>query len=164
LCEAFRLLHARNPSEYHLIITGEGLQRASVERLHTETGAVTWLPYLNGHAELLRLYHAADMFVHPGVRETFGLVTLEAQACALPVVGFRGTAMDRIVCHEQSFWAGEHTPAALADAITKAFAHDLPAMGAAAREKVSAQFAWSRVFARQFEIYRDVIAAKERLI
>ena len=164
LCEAFRLLHARKPGEYHLIITGEGLQRASVERLRAETGAVTWLPYLNGHAELLRLYHAADLFVHPGVRETFGLVTLEAQACALPVVGFRGTAMDRIVCHDQSFWAGEHTPAALADAITKAFTCELPAMGAAAREKVSAQFAWSRVFTRQYEIYREVIANSSRCV
>lgn len=164
LCDAFRLLHARRPGEFHLVITGEGLQRTSVERLRAETGAVTWQPYLSGHAELLRLYHAADLFVHPGVRETFGLVTLEAQACALPVVGFRGTAMDRIVCHDQSFWAGEHTPAALADAITKAFAHDLPAMGAAAREKVSAQFVWSRVFARQFAIYREVIAATPRCV
>lgn len=164
LCEAFRLLHARKPGEFHLIITGEGLQRASVERLRTETGAVTWLPYLNGHAELLRLYHAADLFVHPGVRETFGLVTLEAQACALPVVGFRGTGMDRIVCHEQAFWAEEHIPAALADAIAKAFTHDLSAMGAKAREKVSAQFAWSRVFARQFAIYREVIANSPRCV
>ena len=72
--------------------------------------------------------------------------------------------MDRIVCHDPSFWASEHTSAALAAAIAKAFAHDLPAMGAAAREKVSAQFAWSRVFARQFEIYREVIAVKEPLI
>lgn len=164
LCEAFRLLHARKPGEFHLIITGEGLQRSSVERLRAETGAVTWLPYLSGHAELLRLYHAADLFIHPGVRETFGLVTLEAQACALPVVGFRGTAMDRIVCHDQSFWAAAHTPTALADAIAKAFTCDLPATGAKAREKVSAQFAWSRVFARQFEIYRDVIAAMPRCV
>jgi alpha-1,6-mannosyltransferase len=164
LCDAFRLLHARKPSEFYLIITGEGLQRTSVERLRAETGAVTWLPYLSGHVELLRLYHAADLFVHPGVRETFGLVTLETQACALPVVGFRGTAMDRIVCHDQSFWAGEHTPAALVDAIARAFTNDLPAMGAAAREKVSAQFAWSRVFARQFEIYRDLIANSSRCV
>ena len=60
LCEAFRLLHARRPGEFHLLITGEGLQRSSVERLCAETSAVTWLPHLNGHADLLRLYHSAD--------------------------------------------------------------------------------------------------------
>lgn len=152
LCDAFRRLRG-----FHLVITGEGLQRDAVERLRDETGAVTWLPFLDSHEELLRLFHAADLFVHPGVQETFGLVTLEAQACGLPVVGICGTAMDRIVRHTQDFWAREESAAALASAIESAFLHDLPALGRAAREAVIAEFAWGAVMARLFDVYRDVI-------
>ena len=152
LCDAFRQLDG-----YHLIISGEGLQREAVERLRKESGAVTWLPFLDRHQDLLRLFHAADVFVHPGVQETFGLVTLEAQACGLPVVGIFGTPMDRIVRHTQDFWAREASATALAGAVKAAFLHDLPALGAAAREAVVAQFAWPAVMARLFDIYREVI-------
>jgi alpha-1,6-mannosyltransferase len=157
LCEAFALLAERHPGGYHLLITGEGIQRKAVEKVREQTGAVTWLPFISGHAELLRLYHAADLFVHPGVQETFGLVTLEAQACGLPVVGIRGTPMDRIVCHEQSFWAGENSPAALAEAIHAAFGHDLGMLGAHARRAVEERFAWGSVLERQFDLYREVM-------
>lgn len=157
LCEAFRLLHQQTPGEFHLLITGEGLQQKAVEQVRDQTGAVTWLPYISGHAELLKLYHAADLFVHPGVQETFGLVTLESQACGLPVVGIRGTDMDRIVCHDQSFWAAENTAESLASGIRTAFSHDLRAMGAGARKTVTERFAWKAVLDRQFDLYREVI-------
>jgi alpha-1,6-mannosyltransferase len=156
LCDAFARLRAAGSSA-HLVVTGEGLQRGLVERLAADTRAVTFLPFATGHADLLRLYHAADLFVHPGVQETFGLVTAEAQACGLPVVGFRGTAMDRVVCHSQSFWAGERTAESLADAIGAALALDLPALGDEGRRGVEARFSWENVFARQFDVYAGVM-------
>ena len=157
LCEAFRILASQNPGEYHLLITGEGMQRKLVEELRNDTGAVTWSPFLSDADDLLAFYHTADLFVHPGVKETFGLVTLEAQACGLPVVGIRGTAMDRIVCHDQSFWAPLNTPEALACAVARAFEYDLPTMGAAAHQQVANRFAWPEVLARLFDLYREVI-------
>jgi glycosyltransferase involved in cell wall biosynthesis len=38
--------------------------------------------------EMHRYYSACDLFVFPGIRESLGLVFLEAQACGLPVVAF----------------------------------------------------------------------------
>jgi alpha-1,6-mannosyltransferase len=157
LCAAFALLARQHPGTYHLLITGEGTQRKAVEKVRAQTGAVTWLPFISGHAELLRLYHAADLFVHPGVQETFGLVTLEAQACGLPLVGIRGTPMDRIVCHDQSFWAAENSAEALAEAIHSAFSHNLGKLGTQARAAVEEHFAWGSVLERQFDLYREVI-------
>lgn len=157
LSDAVRLLMKRSPGQYHLVITGEGLQADHVERLRSDTGAVTWLRFLSDSGHLLRLYHAADILVHPGVKETFGLVTLEAQACGVPVVGIRGTPMDRIVCHDQSFWAPVNSAESLADAITAAFDHDLPALGAAGRAIVAARFSWPQVLTRLFDVYREVI-------
>jgi alpha-1,6-mannosyltransferase len=144
-CDAFRRL---DHGKYHLLIAD----------LVADTQAVTWLPFLDQHADLLRLFHAADLFVHPGVQETFGLVTLEAQACGLPVVGILGTAMDRIIRHTQEFWAGAETADNLANAIDAAFSFDLAALGEKAGRAVVAGFSWETVMNRQFDIYREVIA------
>jgi alpha-1,6-mannosyltransferase len=159
LCDACRRISSEG---FHLLITGEGLQRDAVQRLCDDTNSVTWLPFLDDHADLLRLFHAADLFVHPGVQETFGLVTLEAQACGLPVVGIQGTAMDRIVAHTQEFWASEATPDALAGAILRAFDFPLQKLGEAARQSILDRFTWSAVIARQLAIYREVIDEMNR--
>ena len=58
---------------------------------------MTWRQYCTDSEELARLYRAADLLVHPGVQETFGLTALESQACGTPVVGIRGSYMDRII-------------------------------------------------------------------
>ena len=157
LCAAMLELHRREPGRVHLVVAGEGLQQSTVEKARRATGSITWFPFLNEHARLLELYHAADLFVHPGVKETFGLVTAEAQACGLPMVGIRGTAMDRVVGHEQSFWANENTGAALAGAIESAFTRDLATLGRVAQAATLRHFAWSKVFARQFDLYREVV-------
>lgn len=157
LCTAMSELARRAPGKYHLIIAGEGIQRPAVEQVLRDTRSVTWLPFQTEHARLLDLYHAADLFVHPGVKETFGLVSAEAQACGLPVVGIRGTAMDRVISHDLSFWANENTPRALADAMESAFQHDLPALGKSAHDATVARFSWEKVFTRQFDLYRKVI-------
>jgi alpha-1,6-mannosyltransferase len=155
LCKAFDLLASQHT--YHLVIIGEGMQRRLVERLAEKTGSVTWLPFLSDHKQLLAYYQAADLFVHPGLKETFGLVTIEAQACGLPIVGFTDTAMNRIICHEQDFWATERTPSALAASIHAAFERDLSTLGSKARREVVVRFDWATVFARQFDLYHKVI-------
>jgi alpha-1,6-mannosyltransferase len=157
LCEAFAQLTAIHPEQYHLIMAGEGTQLPAVLRTRDATKAVSCFPFQSDHARLLDLYHSADLFVHPGVKETFGLVAAEAQACGLPVVGFRGTSMDRVICHDLSFWAGEQTPVALAEAIHRAFDHDLDQLGLAAQEAVARRFSWDKVFSRQFDLYRKVV-------
>jgi alpha-1,6-mannosyltransferase len=99
--------------------------------------------------------------VHPGVQETFGLVALESQACGTPVVGIRGSYMDRIIHSDQTFWAPENSGEALAQAILDACATDLPASGAEAGRQVARQYSWTHVFDRLFAIYREVAKNKD---
>ena len=47
---------------------------------------LTALPKTESAYELAEVYSAADVFVHPGVEETFGMTVVEAQACGTPVV------------------------------------------------------------------------------
>ncbi len=109
LFAAFELLTERDPQRYHLLVVGDGLQRAELRRLQERTGSVTWRQYCTDSEELARLYRAADLFVHPGVQETFGLTALESQACGTPVVGIRGSYMDRIIFGSQEHWARENS-------------------------------------------------------
>ncbi len=117
-----------------------------------------WFPYCACPADLARYYRAADLFVHPSVQETFGLVALESQACGTPVVGIRGSYMDKIICHDQESWARENSAEALADAITHSAAKKLSRVGRKAAETASSLYSWLRVFEELFCIYREVRA------
>ncbi len=158
LFAAFALLTKAHPGKFHLLAVGDGGQRRAIQALQKKTGAVTWQSYCAEPAELARRYRAADLFVHPGVQETFGLVTLESQACGTPVVGIRGSYMDRIVFSDLGHWAAENSPASLADAILRMSREDLRGIGARSSASVIARYSWDRVFERLFGVYREVIA------
>jgi alpha-1,6-mannosyltransferase len=107
---------------------------------------------------LARLYRAADLLVHPGVQETFGLTSLESQACGTPVVGIRGSYMDRIIFGSQDYWATENSALALATAIAAAADRELRGIGLAAADHVRQRYAWPIVFEKLFHLYHEVVA------
>lgn len=158
LFQAFELLQNRRAGEFHLLVIGDGPQRSQLEKLRERTGNISWLQYCTDSADLARYYRAADLFVHPGVQETFGLVALESQACGTPVAGIRGSYMDRIIFHEQESWARENSPEALADAIEGLSAKKLSILGGSAAQLASELHSWPRVFEQLFCIYREVCA------
>jgi alpha-1,6-mannosyltransferase len=158
LFRAFEILHRRRPSEFHLLVIGDGAQRSQLGKLQKRTKNVSWIRYCAEPRELARYYRAADLFVHPGVQETFGLVALESQACGTPVVGIRGSAMDDLIFHDQKNWAQENSVEALADAIEQMSEKDLPGLGKEAAERAARSHAWPRIFERLFCIYREVCA------
>ncbi len=157
LFDAFELLHRQQPGRFHLFATGDGGQRGHLQDLQAATGAVTWLSYCADPLQLARYYRAADLFVHPGVQETFGLVALESQACGTPVVGIAGSYMDRIIFNSQQDWALENSGPALAQAIQEAADANLATTGRATSLKVRSLYSWTTVFDRLFAIYRNVV-------
>ena len=161
LFAAFRELARAFPERFHLLIIGDGLQRAELLNLQSSISnpqsPITHLPYCDSAPQLAAHYRAADLFVHPGVQETFGLVTLEAQACGTPVIGIHGSYMDRIIHSDQTLWARENSPAALAAAIEETSREDLKHSGAAVSQLVAAQYSWAQIFTRLFDLYREVL-------
>jgi alpha-1,6-mannosyltransferase len=156
LFDAFTIVADRT-DEFAFLVIGNGPQRQQLRRLEAKTRSVKWIEYCTDPAELARYYRAADLFVHPGTQETFGLVALESQACGTPVVGIRGSRLDGIILHDQEGWADDDSAAALADAIEQFNRRDLRVLGEVAA-KGAAQYAWPRVFERLFCIYREVCA------
>lgn len=162
LFAAFHELTQRSRARFHLLVIGDGPHRDALQRLQSLAANVTWRAYCHDSAELARYYRAADLFVHPGVQETFGFVALESQACGTPVVGISGSYMDRIIFHDQGSWARENSPSALADAIEQAAARQLGSLGESAAAEAARLHAWPHVFERLFCIYREVCAKYRR--
>jgi alpha-1,6-mannosyltransferase len=156
LFQAFDLLHSEAPGRFHLFVVGDGHYRDDLIELQKETGAVTWLRYSSDQSMLAKIYRAADLFVHPGVQETFGLVALESQACGTPVVGIRGSYMDRIIFADQSHWAKENSPESLSAAIRTMSETDLEAAGIEASRRVIQRYPWPMVFERMFDVYEQI--------
>ncbi len=157
LLKTFEMLHAREPDRYSFIVVGDGTHREAVDLLKEKTSSFYWEPYCSDSERLADFYRLADCFVHPGVHETFGLVALESQACACPVAGIRGSYMDANIFGGLEHWADENSPEALAGAIEEILNQGASALGAEACRHVQERFSWESVFARQNEIYRDLI-------
>ena len=153
LLAAFEALNDRHPNTYHLVIVGDGPLRRVLPATRHRTGALTWRSYIQENGKLAEYYHAADLFIHPGVCETFGLVVLEAQACGLPCVGVRGSFMDANIMVGLDQWATKNDPNDIADAIERYEHQDLAALGAEASRLVHARFSWDKVFTRQWALY-----------
>ncbi|PZR77229.1 MAG: glycosyltransferase family 1 protein [Chthoniobacterales bacterium] len=162
LFKSFQILAQRQPQGFQLLVIGDGPQREQLRRLQAQTQSVNWIQYCTDALELAQFYRAADLFVHPGIQETFGLVALESQACGTPVVGIRGSRLDRIILHDQESWADANTPEALADAIEQFSRRDLKGLGEIAANAAARDHGWPNVFERLFCIYREVCANYRR--
>ena len=81
-----------------LVIAGDGKEKDKLKQL-----ADTHLPdrarFVGriARSEMHRYYSAGDVFVFPGIRESLGMVFLEAQACGLPVVAFENAGVPEAV-------------------------------------------------------------------
>ena len=156
LLKAFELLHQKD-SSYWLMVVGDGPLRRHLPGFRERTGALVWKSYIDQPEELLRYYRTCDLFVHPGVCETFGLVTLEAQSAGTPVVGIRGSNMDSQVMGGLEFWARENTPSALAMAIERMGLEDRSLLGKKVSERVQQDYGWRTVFDRLWVHYHESI-------
>lgn len=158
LFNAFEILNKRKPNAFHLLVIGEGPQRKQLRQLQERHENISWIRYCAEPCELARYYRAADLFVHPGVQETFGLVAVESQACATPIVGIRASSLEDVIFHDRSGWARENSPESLAEAIETFSAKDLSMFGSKAAAVAAKKHAWPRVFDRLLCIYREVCA------
>jgi glycosyltransferase involved in cell wall biosynthesis len=89
---------ARQSLNFRLVIVGDGREREKLQRLADEqaTGRVVFVGKIP-RADMYRFYSAADLFVFPGIRESLGMVYLEAQSCGLPVVAFKNAGVPEAV-------------------------------------------------------------------
>ncbi len=102
----------------HLIIMGDGEKKARIKKASETRKDVTLLPFCQNPDRLADYYSAADLFVNPGTWETFGLVSVEAQACGTRVLAVKDGGMDETVEGETPLiMASNEDPAHLTQAV-----------------------------------------------
>jgi alpha-1,6-mannosyltransferase len=152
LLRAWMKIGQRRKEPWAGVMVGDGQMTEVVEAFTRHHANVRRVPFVKNPEDLADWYRAADLLIHPGRWETFGLVLLEAQACGCPVVGFRGGAMDEQAADLDS-WSQERGSDGLAEAVVRRTARLSGLDRQQAADFVAARFSWERTFRRQLEVY-----------
>jgi Glycosyltransferase len=124
---------------YYLVLVGAGAGLPAEDR-------VISLPYEANPKVVARIIASCDAFVHANDKEPFGLIVLEAMACGRAVVGVNAGGVAETVNNTVGQLAKSAKPDQYAQAVEALFERDVEAVGAAARDYVVENYAWSRVF------------------
>jgi len=146
LLQAFALLGAR----YHLLLVGPGMPKVSQANVTVRSR------YVRGTA-LSRLLASADVFVHAGDCETFGLVVLEAMASGTPVVVSRRGALPELVSPEAGVVAAAPQARPMAEAVRALFEADHAAMRQRARCWVQTRWDWAIQMEQLRQTYEQLV-------
>jgi starch synthase len=150
--------------------------RRRVAELQARRGGVFWVEQMLPRPQVVQLLSHARVFVCPSVYEPFGLINVEAMACAVPVVASATGGIPEIVVDgETGYLVPFETSgdAFLSPRHPERFAEELaarinmllvdPALarryGRAGRGRVLEQFSWSRIAQDTARLYADLIAA-----
>jgi len=114
------------------------------------------LPFVADTEELATALASADVFVHAGDQETFGLSVLEAMACGTPVVARRAEGLAELVDSTVGIGVESGSATAFAEAIDALFLNDRAALRQAARTRAEAND-WERVLPMLLTQYRSLL-------
>jgi len=131
---------------YVLVLIGSGPATPHV------SSRVRVLPYQRSEFLLAGALAAADVFVHAGDQETFGLALLEAMACGTPVVARSASGLAELLTPDATVGVRSGTATAFAEAVRSLERRDMDAMRAAARRR-ALHYDANRVFGRLFSRY-----------
>lgn len=143
-----------------LLLVGDGVQRLEAQAAADRLGVRDDVRFLGTQDNIVPILSAADLFLLPSEKESFGLGALEAMACQVPVIASQAGGLPEVVVHgETGFLAPMGDVEAMA-----AYALDvlsdgnrLKAMGEAARRRVEDSFDSERIVPQYESFYREIL-------
>lgn len=119
---------ARLDTRCHLVLAGEGSERANLEALAKVWGMADRVTFLGQVNRPERLYPAFDLFCLPSRAEGFPRSLIEAQACGIPVVATDVGGSREAVCPQTGRLVPSENEDELAAAITETLAFGPPSL------------------------------------
>ena len=140
--------------ELQVAAVGDGDDRRWLEDLADESGVRRHVHFLSGlsYAELAACYGHCDIFALPSRGEGFGLVYLEAMACAKPVIGGAHGGAPEVILDGKTGYLVEHGDAAQLATALETLLEDpklREEMGRRGKQRVEDEFRFS-VFRKSF--------------
>lgn len=89
--------------KFHLVIAGTGKMETQLKALAERQmpGQVIFAGKI-ARKKMDQFYSSGDVFAFPGIRESLGMVYLEAQSCGLPVVAFKNGGIPEVVADKKT--------------------------------------------------------------
>lgn len=112
-------------------------------------------------AQVCTLYHSADVFVLPSIREPYGTAYGEAMAAGLPVVGWRAGNLPHLATHEREGLILRPGDVEGLTAALRRLIDDEPyrrCLGQAARRRAATLPTWEQSASRLFGMLHDVVS------
>jgi phosphatidylinositol alpha 1,6-mannosyltransferase len=156
-------IHAFEPLGFahRVLVIGEGPARPWFEQ---QLPNAVFTGELTGD-HLGRALASADLFLNPSITEAFGNVTLEAMACALPVLAAEATGATNLVRNDISgVLVDGGSPEEFAEALA-AYARDpeLRRKHGEAGLAIAAKMDWDTINSAVIRAYKRAIVKRERL-
>ena len=151
----------RRKVKHRVLVIGEGPARPWFEQ-HLP-GAI-FVGHQEG-ADLARALASTDVLLNPSITEAFGNVTLEAMACALPVVAAEATGATNLVRDGVTGMLVDYSDIdGFADAL-EAYVRDpeLRRLHGEAGLEVAKTMDWDRINSEVLRVYQRALAKRERL-
>ncbi len=151
----------RRCPEAHLLVAGDGEQRAALEAMTCESGLEARVRFLGYRRDVAAIAAALDVFVLPSINEGQGRVLVQAMALGKPIVASRVGGVPELLADGDAGWlVPPADPTSLAHAIGTLL-QDPPhaaKLGDAARARAP-RYSTETMLASLARLYREVLGA-----
>lgn len=128
-------------------IAGKGTIRHNADNIE-------YLGPVDNIESLVAIYRKAAVFINPGSAESFGMTTVEALACGVPVVVNDATALREIAGNDKvAVITDTSSPVNVAEAVTRA----LKLSPEDCREYVARNFTITLMVEKYLSLYKDIL-------
>lgn len=151
--------------EAHLVLVGDGELRSSVEYKIRELGLTPAVSMLGFRDDVAKIMTSSDAFLFPSFHEGLPVVSLEASACNLPLIGSNIDGTNEAIVHGKTGLLHElDDESGMADSLLRVLTNETFAqeLRSAAVKRIEDHFSVAASAQSLMKLYEDAIYGEQR--